>query len=417
MEWALEAGIFRSLVADTIRPNIALSRAQLAQALLALRAITTGDELAAEIHAALPERENNSASIANHDAIQAAVDAAGEKYHATGVQVAVIENGVVNDTYAYGWATRGTDLMTADHKMRIASISKVIVGMTAQALREEGVIDLDGDIGAYWNMTIKNPAYPNTPITIRSLLTHTSSIFNAGDNESRSYSAVKSRLSGSGFSRSVPGDIGYWSYNNYAFGVLGMTLELASGRLVDDIMDEHFYTAMDIDASFAAGDIEGTDKLVTLCSGGTVTRTVAAQQNLHLNPTPGASGTYFAGGLTISAADLGKLIALLANDGKYEGVQLMSEESVALMETTNPRAVPGGSYQALPMRYWPELYGREGIYFHTGSAYGVYNCATYDPVSGDGVVVLTVGASGAKDDYGIYQICAAINSAIYPAIA
>ena len=119
MEWALEAGIFRSLVADTIRPNIALSRAQLAQALLALRAITTGDELAAEIHAALPERENNSASIANHDAIQAAVDAAGEKYHATGVQVAVIENGVVTDTYAYGWATRGTDLMTADHKMRI----------------------------------------------------------------------------------------------------------------------------------------------------------------------------------------------------------------------------------------------------------------------------------------------------------
>lgn len=417
MEWALEAGIFRSLVADTIRPNIALSRAQLAQALLALRAITTGDELAAEIHAALPERENNSASMANHDAIQAAVDAAGEKYHATGVQVAVIENGVVTDTYAYGWATRGTDLMTADHKMRIASISKVIVGMTAQALREEGVIDLDGDIGAYWNMTIKNPAYPNTPITIRSLLTHTSSIFNAGDNESRSYSAVKSRLSGSGFSRSVPGDIGYWSYNNYAFGVLGMTLELASGRLADDIMDEHFYTAMDIDASFAAGDIKGTDKLVTLCSGGTVTRTVAAQQNLHLNPTPGASGTYFAGGLTISAADLGKLIALLANDGKYEGVQLMSEESVALMETTNPRAVPGGSYQALPMRYWPELYGREGIYFHTGSAYGVYNCATYDPVSGDGVVVLTVGASGAKDDYGIYQICAAINSAIYPAIA
>lgn len=345
------------------------------------------------------------------------MDAAAKKYNATGVQVAVIEGGEVVDTYACGWATKGSDSMTADHKMRVASISKVIVGMTAQALREEGVIDLDVSIGEYWGMTVQNPAYPNTPITVRTLLSHTSSIFNAGDDVSRAYSAVKSRLAGTGFSRSVPGDIGYWSYNNYAFGVLGMTLELASGCLVDDIMGEHFYSAMDIDASFAAGDIQGTDKLVTLCSGGTVTRTVATQQNLHNDPTPGATGKYFAGGLTISAADLGKLISLLASDGRYEGVQLLSEESVALMETKNPQAVPGGSYQALPLRYWPSIYGREGVYYHTGSAYGVYNCASYDPATGDGVVVLTVGASGAKDDYGIYKICSEINDFVYTTIA
>lgn len=416
MEWALNAGIYRCMIADTILPDMALSRVQLAQALVALRAITEGDELAAEIHAALPARDGSSAAEEHHDDIQAAVDAAAQKYHATGVQVAVIEGGEVVDTCAYGWATKGSDPMTADHKMRVASISKVIVGMTAQALREEGVINLDTSIGEYWDMSVKNPAYPNTPITIRTMLTHTSSIFNAGDNEPRSYSAVKARLAGTGFSRSVPGDIGYWSYNNYAFGVLGMTLELASDRLVDDIMDEHFYSVMDIDASFAAGDIKGTDKLVTLCSGGTVTRSTDAQKNIHCASTPGANGTYFAGGLTISAADLGKLIGLLASDGRYEGVQLLSEESVALMETTNPTAVPGGSYQALPMRYWPALYGREGVYFHTGSAYGVYNCASYDPLTGDGVVVLTVGASGAKDDYGIYKICAEINDFVYGTI-
>ena len=94
----------------------------------------------------------------------------------------------------------------------------------------------------------------------------------------------------------------------------------------------------------------------------------------------------------------------------------MEEASIEQMETRIETPVPGGSYQALPMRYWPELYGREGIYFHTGSAYGVFNAATYDPVTRDGVVVLTSGASGAKDEYGIYKVCAAINEYIYNVI-
>ena len=95
----------------------------------------------------------------------------------------------------------------------------------------------------------------------------------------------------------------------------------------------------------------------------------------------------------------------------------MSPESVELMESRYPQPVPGGSYQALPLRYWPSLYGRPGVYYHTGSAYGVFNCASYDPATGDGVVVLTVGASGAKDEHGIYKVCAEISNEIYGKIA
>jgi len=331
--------------------------------------------------------------------------------------VAVIENGTVTDTYAYGWATKNTDPMTADHKIRIASISKVAVGITAQLLREEGAVDLDGDISQYWGVTVQNPKYKQIPITISGMLSHTSSIVNAGDSTPRTYSSVKSKLQGSGFSGAVPGDIGYWAYNNYAFGVLGMTLELAANRVVDDILGERLYTPMDIDAAFGSGDLKNTDLLATIYrANGEVGRAVSKSKTLHSPTTPGASGSYFAGGLTASAYDVAKLIALLANDGMYEGVQLMDYESTVIMETYNEKPVPGGSYQAFPMRYWPELYGREGIYFHTGSAYGVFNAVTYDPVTRDGVVVLTSGASGAKDDYGIYKVCAQINSYIYDII-
>lgn len=417
MAWALENGIFRGCVADVIRPDAAVSRGQLAQALVSYEALREENALAEEISQAVPARSSESAARDNHAEIQAAVDAAAQKYGAAGVQVAVIENGEVTDTYAYGWATKNEDPMTANHRMRVASISKVMIGVTAMLLREDGIVDLDQDISAYWDCEVKNPKYPNKPITLRNMLSHTSSIINGGDDMSRAYASVRSRLQSGGYSGAVPGDIGYWSYNNYAFGVLGMTLELAADRTVDEILREKLYTTMGIDAAYYAGDIENTDMLATLYRNtGEVSRSVAAQKNLHADPTPGANGTSFAGGLTISASDLGKLIALLAADGRYEGLQLLSEESVELMETRYEQPVPGGSYQALPLRYWPELYGRNGIYYHTGSAYGVFNCASYDPETGDGVVVLTIGASGAKDDYGIYKVCAAINDYVYGVI-
>ena len=45
----------------------------------------------------------------------------------------------------------------------------------------------------------------------------------------------------------------------------------------------------------------------------------------------------------------------------------------------------------------------------------VYNLG-YDPDTGDGVVVLTMGADGGKDAYGIYAVCGEISRAVYNAI-
>lgn len=70
----------------------------------------------------------------------------------------------------------------------------------------------------------------------------------------------------------------------------------------------------------------------------------------------------------------------------------------------------------MPLRHWDNLFGRDSIYYHTGSAYGVFNCASYDPATGDGMVVLTTGTSGSKSDRGIYTVCSDISAAIYEVI-
>lgn len=93
-----------------------VSRQQLVVALTGLLALDGQDAMAAELLHALPEQDTHSAAQARHADIQAVVDAAGAKHHAAGVQVAVIENGVVTDTFNYGWATKNTDPMTSQQK-------------------------------------------------------------------------------------------------------------------------------------------------------------------------------------------------------------------------------------------------------------------------------------------------------------
>lgn len=411
---ALRHGLFKGMVSDTVYPNLPVNRGQMAQVLTALTAWETREPLAAELAGGLQAETVVSVAAANHDAMQAKVDEIAARYGAVGLQAAVIEDGAVTDSFAYGWATKKTDPMTADHKMRVASLSKVSVGMAAMVLRDQGVIKLDSNIGDYWGFPTKNTYYPDSPVSIRSLLSHTSSIPLYGDDMSRSKSAVESKLRNNCYNNLKPGSVWSWGYNNYAFAVLGMTLELAGKDYLDNILGENLWAVMDIDAAFEGGEIQALDKLVTIYRhDGSVGRSMETQKNYKRPSAPGGSGSSFAGGLTISANDLAKLLGLLANDGSYQGLRLLSKESVALMETRFDQILSDGTYQALPLRSQDNIYGRDRLYYHTGSAYGVYNFMSYDPETGDGIVVLSSGASASKDENGIYAVCGNISKYFY----
>jgi CubicO group peptidase (beta-lactamase class C family) len=69
---------------------------------------------------------------------------------------------------------------TPQTRMVIASISKTIVATSVMQLVENGSIDLNTDINQYLPFSVRNPNYPDEPITTRMLLTHTSSITDGG---------------------------------------------------------------------------------------------------------------------------------------------------------------------------------------------------------------------------------------------
>ena len=427
MAWALQNDLF-PWVTRAIRPTFSVSRAQLAQALAGVEALRTGDFLLADIVA---EQKTELLAPAAHEELQRAVDAAAEKYHAAGVQVAIVEQGTVSHKLRGGWANKYDvntpyalaaspeaatlgQPMTADDPLRVASLSKVVVGMTAMAMTQQGTLELNRELGSYWNAPGRNPQHSKAPITIRSLMTHTSSLAQM-ESASAMGDRVQDRLNtGKGYSGAYPGVIGSWTYNNYAFGVLGMTMEKSENRVLDQITGAYLMNPLQIDGSFQSGRVKHADRIATLYAGTDVRRSQEMQQEMTELWAPGADGSRFAGGFTASAADMGKLVAVLANDGVFEGRRVLWPSSVQAMET--PLGTVTGGYpfeQGLVIRRQYDLYGRPSLWYHTGSAYGVYNFLSYDPATGDGVVVLTTGASGAKDSRDIYAICGQIAQAVY----
>lgn len=362
-----------------------------------------------------------SKSVAAHEDIQAIVDAVSKKYGAAGVQVAVIEDGEVTDHYEFGYADLSSKTpMTAQHKIRVASITKVAVAMNAMAAVEHGALDLDAPLGTYWGVDAVNPNHPDVPVTARTILSHTSSIAALG--EGRGSKQVKSRLANGKTYRIVrPGDIAGWAYNNYAFGILGMTVELAEGKTMDQLGRENFFQPLGIDAAFEPGEVEHTELLATLYNADhTVGRSVKALTATKVPGGPGADGLHFSGGLTLSAVDLAKLVSVLVRDGEYGGEQLLSPQSVALMETPLGTAKGQLFEQCHPLRLIRNAYGRAAVYTHGGTNYGANTYMLYDSDGRDGVVVCTSGAyvtPDTKDAHGIYSICAEIAGPLFQTIA
>ncbi len=405
-EWALSTGVLSFIEGNELLPQMPVSVSQMYDAIDAMQSDTAAAVTAMAYDSVLQAL------------LEETVEAAASKHNTVALQVAVVHDGQIVASYATGWATLNTTEMTDENKLRIASISKVLIGLAATAMQEDGVIDWDEDISAYWGISVVNPYHTDIPITINTLLTHTSSLVSTDSTSALTYSGAVSMLKGSGYTTGTPGDLSIWSYSNFGFGILGMTLENAVNRRLDDILNDYLFTAMGIDGSFASGSVKDTSLLTTLYySGGGVGRSISTSLTLLADWDPGTKGVYFAGGYTVSAYELAKVATLLAGDGVYQGVRLLAESSVAAMEEHEDTLVDGELfYQCHPLRYQTDIYGRDSLYYHTGSAYGVYNLFSYDPDTGDAVIVLTTGDDGAKDSYGIYSVCGDIATVMYAAM-
>ena len=100
-----------------------------------------------------------------------------------GIATLIIKDNEVVWNKNYGYRNLQYQLPVEDSTIFLmVSISKTILATAVMQLWENGMIDLEKNINNYLpsGFTVENPRFPSDTITVKMLLTHTSSILDNG---------------------------------------------------------------------------------------------------------------------------------------------------------------------------------------------------------------------------------------------
>ena len=243
--------------------------------------------------------------------------------------------------------------LTADDPVRVASVSKMVVAIGVMKLVEAGKLDLTGDVSRWLGWPLRNPAFPDRPITLRMLLSHTSSVREHDDDyviplgvSLQSVMADPRNWD----SQHGPGD-NFFSYTNLNFPIVGSIIERVTGERFDIWMRRNVLEPMQLDACYnwpTCSDFmvaraveldspEGKpqkDDLHSVRPACPVFVREGAPCDLSLWHL-GENGSLFApqGGLRISARGLARVGRMLLNEGTLDGVRILSPQSVDTLVT------------------------------------------------------------------------------------
>jgi CubicO group peptidase (beta-lactamase class C family) len=225
--------------------------------------------------------------------------------------------------------------VTADDPVRVASISKLVGALAAMRLVDQKKIDLDRDISDYLGWRVRNPAFPDVPITMRQLLTHRTGIRDNIDYILPLDGRLETVLSNPAAweAKYPPGS--YFSYANLNSPIIAATMEAVTGKRFDIIVAELILKPLKIDGCFnwGAGCSAGrrAQAVTLLRANGDLARDPVTPGSDPCPITPaknggcdlrhyalGKNGSSFSpqGGLRISPIGLAKIGQVLLNGGK-----------------------------------------------------------------------------------------------------
>jgi len=345
-----------------------------------------------------------------------AANYAWASFDATGVRV----------SGASGLADRGSSRpLTIDDPVRIASITKLHVALGVMRLVEQGRLDLDRDVSDWLGWTLRNPAFPDRPITLRLILSHRSSLRDGVDYALPLDTTLQKTLAAreAWDLEHPPGS--FFRYSNLGFPVVAAVMEAATGERFDGLMDRLVLKPLALDACFnwtTCSDAAIGRAVVLYAPDGSVLRddlkgarpacpvVAAADGSCDLSAYRlGSNGALFSpqGGLRISVRDLAKVGEMLLRKGRLaDGGRFLSEASLAEMERLHWRfdGSNGDTEQGiycgygLGMQLLARCAPRDDPFGdgkprlgHAGDAYGLRSGLWIDPRRGVGIAYFATG--------------------------
>ena len=338
------------------------------------------------------------------------IDSQVDKYFKSsstvGGSLVIAKDGQIVYSRDYGVASKSKDVpVTEETYFRIASVTKMVSAIGIMQLYEQGKVDLDGDISDYFGYEIVNPNYPKIPITLRQIMSHTTSLSQGGGYsfESRTIHDMLSREvhRPSNFTKEKPGET--YSYSNFGAGLMGSIMESVSGVSINTYMTQNVFMPLGIDAAYAACLLKEPDCVASTYENGRLVKSASKYLTDDYEDTVDPEHHYriTVGNLFIRSRDMIKIVSLLCGDGSYQGVRILRPESVEMMRTNQQElqaSVTGSSPYGLCVNLMDNLIEGQWLYGHQGMASGAICSAYYDPQTKFTFVLFTNGCSPKRQD-------------------
>ncbi len=354
-------------------------------------------------------------SYAQTEAVEKEIQTIMQQLDVVGLSVGVVKKNKIIYSKAFGYKdlqTR-TALQTTD-LFRIASISKSFSAIAVMKLVDAGKLSLDDDFGQLVGFTVRNPKYPDRVITLRMILSHTSSI-----NDSEGYfnldviNPAKNPAWRKCYNDYAPGE-GY-QYCNLNFNMVGAVLEKVSGVRFDNYIRSEILIPLQLEAGYCVDSLDNS-RFATLYdydSTGTLKpspEAYAPRREQIMNYVMGYTTPIFSptGGMKISSGDLTRYMMMHMNFGKIpgKGLRLIKRKSSRTMQT----AIDTREGYGLALWNTSKLVQGEVLVGHTGSAYGLYSAMFFHPRKKFGFVVITNGCKPEETNGTIRVLHETINS-------
>lgn len=370
---------------------------------------------------------------AAQDSLTAELEALRSKGYFNGFGVAIVNGQDV--CYQLGFADAQAKKAYGIHTVQsIASVSKTLVGVALLKAQELGLLTLDDPINKYLPFLVVNPAFPDVPITLRQLATHTSSICDndfylshnyylkpgqditglplAFENE-QTFIAADSAVTLPVFLKNVLTPQGKWyqpkgflalrpgelyEYSNVGAALAAYVVERASKQPFSDFTARYLTRPLHLrDSGWNVGE-------------GTFARNARPYQSPTVPLPYYGLATYPDGGFLSSVADLSKYLRELNRGYQGQGTVL---RPASYRELFRPELAAGNFAQRNERNPYSESYnvgifmgfGYTGFIGHTGGDPGVVALLFFDPKSGIGrLLLLNTNFSTKAGEAAMYKI-------------
>jgi len=310
---------------------------------------------------------------------------------ATAIERQFDEMGVGQASYAVisdGEQTvAGFGAATPDTPFVIGSVSKSFTTLAILQLVERGLIALDSPVTDYldWFTTADSTA----PITIRQLLNQTSglSTLDGSRDAFTPESSLEERVRSIENYGLVSEPGAEFNYSNLNYATLGLIVQEVSGLDYGEFVEEEIFAPLGMDHSysdFARARAHGLAQ-------GTIT-VFGFPVSLRQTAFPGAVPDAY---LISTAADLAAYARFQMGDGSFEGMRLISAETMSLMHT--PAAPSQGVSEHLDhyaMGWRTGSIDGQTLIGHDGNAFGFHANVALLPDIDTAVVVLMARNGG-----------------------